>query len=104
MIINRIDSICHAILKGKWPSTNQQYESPSSLSNTCVSNSAPQRAGYVSARVQPTPSLNFGISAPASHLSKVTAVRCVKKPLGCDREGPSISKSWMSEGWGGVAV
>ncbi|KAJ8259214.1 hypothetical protein COCON_G00182260 [Conger conger] len=74
VIINRIDSICHAILKGKWPSTNQQYESPSSLTNTCVSNSAPQRTGFVSARVQPTQSLNFGISAPAPHLSKETLV------------------------------
>ncbi|KAJ8344324.1 hypothetical protein SKAU_G00316530 [Synaphobranchus kaupii] len=70
VIINRIDSICHAILKGKWPSTNQQYESPSSLANTCVSNSAPQRAGYIPARVQPTQSLNFSIPAPATHLPK----------------------------------
>uniref|UniRef100_A0A8C9T1W7 Chromodomain helicase DNA binding protein 6 n=1 Tax=Scleropages formosus TaxID=113540 RepID=A0A8C9T1W7_SCLFO len=40
VIINRIDSICHAVLKGKWPSS-QQYESPSSLGNTCVPNSIP---------------------------------------------------------------
>uniref|UniRef100_A0A8C1Y271 Chromodomain helicase DNA binding protein 6 n=1 Tax=Cyprinus carpio TaxID=7962 RepID=A0A8C1Y271_CYPCA len=36
VIINRIDSICHTILKGKWPSSSQQYESPTSLANTCV--------------------------------------------------------------------
>uniref|UniRef100_A0AAR2L2M8 DNA helicase n=1 Tax=Pygocentrus nattereri TaxID=42514 RepID=A0AAR2L2M8_PYGNA len=36
VIINRIDSICHAILKGKWPSSTQQYESPSSVANTCT--------------------------------------------------------------------
>uniref|UniRef100_A0A8K9UJ19 Chromodomain helicase DNA binding protein 6 n=1 Tax=Oncorhynchus mykiss TaxID=8022 RepID=A0A8K9UJ19_ONCMY len=36
VIINRLDSICHAILKGKWPSSSQQYDSPSSLANTCV--------------------------------------------------------------------
>uniref|UniRef100_A0A674AYT1 Chromodomain helicase DNA binding protein 6 n=1 Tax=Salmo trutta TaxID=8032 RepID=A0A674AYT1_SALTR len=40
VIINRLDSICHAILKGKWPSSSQQYDSPSSLANTCVPNSA----------------------------------------------------------------
>ncbi|KAJ8400857.1 hypothetical protein AAFF_G00392110 [Aldrovandia affinis] len=74
VIINRIDSICHAILKGKWPSTNQQYESPSSLANTCISNSTPQRTGYISARVQPTQSLNFNISAPVSHLPKESLV------------------------------
>ncbi|KAI1899918.1 hypothetical protein AGOR_G00066710 [Albula goreensis] len=74
VIINRIDSICHAILKGKWPSTNQQYESTSSLPNTCVSNSAPQRTGYIPARVQPTQSLNFNISAPVSHLQKESLV------------------------------
>uniref|UniRef100_A0A8C9SX71 Chromodomain helicase DNA binding protein 6 n=1 Tax=Scleropages formosus TaxID=113540 RepID=A0A8C9SX71_SCLFO len=51
VIINRIDSICHAVLKGKWPSS-QQYESPSSLGNTCVPNSAPPRAAYIPARVQ----------------------------------------------------
>uniref|UniRef100_A0A9J8A574 Chromodomain helicase DNA binding protein 6 n=1 Tax=Cyprinus carpio carpio TaxID=630221 RepID=A0A9J8A574_CYPCA len=34
VIINRIDSICHTILKGKWPSSSQQYESPTSLANT----------------------------------------------------------------------
>uniref|UniRef100_A0A6Q2ZQK5 DNA helicase n=1 Tax=Esox lucius TaxID=8010 RepID=A0A6Q2ZQK5_ESOLU len=33
VIINRLDSICHAILKGKWPSSSQQYDSPSSLAN-----------------------------------------------------------------------
>uniref|UniRef100_A0A8C7HP47 Chromodomain helicase DNA binding protein 6 n=1 Tax=Oncorhynchus kisutch TaxID=8019 RepID=A0A8C7HP47_ONCKI len=38
VIINRLDSICHAILKGKWPSSSQQYDSPSSLANTCVPN------------------------------------------------------------------
>uniref|UniRef100_A0A669CX18 Chromodomain helicase DNA binding protein 6 n=1 Tax=Oreochromis niloticus TaxID=8128 RepID=A0A669CX18_ORENI len=28
VIINRLDSICHAILKGKWPSSSEQYDSP----------------------------------------------------------------------------
>uniref|UniRef100_A0A672SRZ3 Chromodomain-helicase-DNA-binding protein 6-like n=1 Tax=Sinocyclocheilus grahami TaxID=75366 RepID=A0A672SRZ3_SINGR len=48
VIINRIDSICHTILKGKWPSSSQQYESPTSLANT---SSAHQRAGFLSTRM-----------------------------------------------------
>uniref|UniRef100_A0A8C7HV61 Chromodomain helicase DNA binding protein 6 n=1 Tax=Oncorhynchus kisutch TaxID=8019 RepID=A0A8C7HV61_ONCKI len=64
VIINRLDSICHAILKGKWPSSSQQYDSPSSLANTCVPNIVHQRAGFISARVQPSQSLNFHIPAP----------------------------------------
>uniref|UniRef100_A0A669QQ39 Chromodomain helicase DNA binding protein 6 n=1 Tax=Phasianus colchicus TaxID=9054 RepID=A0A669QQ39_PHACC len=31
VIINRIDNICHAILKGKWPSSSQQFETQSLL-------------------------------------------------------------------------
>uniref|UniRef100_A0A674D217 Chromodomain helicase DNA binding protein 6 n=1 Tax=Salmo trutta TaxID=8032 RepID=A0A674D217_SALTR len=64
VIINRLDSICHAILKGKWPSSSQQYDSPSSLANTCVPNIVHQRASFISARVQPSQSLNFNIPAP----------------------------------------
>uniref|UniRef100_A0A667XWZ7 Chromodomain helicase DNA binding protein 6 n=1 Tax=Myripristis murdjan TaxID=586833 RepID=A0A667XWZ7_9TELE len=52
VIINRLDSICHAILKGKWPSSSQQYESLSSLAaNPCLANSLAQhhhhRAGFL---------------------------------------------------------
>uniref|UniRef100_A0A8C5B300 Chromodomain helicase DNA binding protein 6 n=1 Tax=Gadus morhua TaxID=8049 RepID=A0A8C5B300_GADMO len=44
--------ICHAVLKGKWPSSSQQYDSPSSLAaNPCLANSLaqhhPLRAGYL---------------------------------------------------------
>uniref|UniRef100_A0A8C6UCS9 DNA helicase n=1 Tax=Neogobius melanostomus TaxID=47308 RepID=A0A8C6UCS9_9GOBI len=43
VIINRLDSICHAILKGKWPSSNEQYDSPSVLAaNSCLANSLAQ--------------------------------------------------------------
>uniref|UniRef100_A0A8C5HF58 Chromodomain-helicase-DNA-binding protein 6-like n=1 Tax=Gouania willdenowi TaxID=441366 RepID=A0A8C5HF58_GOUWI len=31
VIINRLDSICHAILKGKWPSSSEQYDSAGSV-------------------------------------------------------------------------
>uniref|UniRef100_A0A7N6BC01 DNA helicase n=1 Tax=Anabas testudineus TaxID=64144 RepID=A0A7N6BC01_ANATE len=41
VIINRLDSICHAILKGKWPS--EQHDSPGSLAaNSCLANSLAQ--------------------------------------------------------------
>uniref|UniRef100_A0A8C9VQN7 Chromodomain helicase DNA binding protein 6 n=1 Tax=Scleropages formosus TaxID=113540 RepID=A0A8C9VQN7_SCLFO len=85
VIINRIDSICHAVLKGKWPSS-QQYESPSSLGNTCVPNSAPPRAAYIPARVQPQQNLNFSISAPVSHLPK-------SRPEGVNQSTVSVPSS-----------
>uniref|UniRef100_A0A8C2KDT5 Chromodomain helicase DNA binding protein 6 n=1 Tax=Cyprinus carpio TaxID=7962 RepID=A0A8C2KDT5_CYPCA len=62
VIINRIDSICHTILKGKWPSSSQQYESPTSLANTCVPSSAHQRAGFLPTRMPISQSLNFNLS------------------------------------------
>ncbi len=71
VIINRIDSICHTILKGKWPSSSQQYESPTSLANTCVPNSAHQRAGFLPTRMPISQGLNFNLSHTVSHLPKV---------------------------------
>uniref|UniRef100_A0A673GLI9 Chromodomain-helicase-DNA-binding protein 6-like n=1 Tax=Sinocyclocheilus rhinocerous TaxID=307959 RepID=A0A673GLI9_9TELE len=62
VIINRIDSICHTILKGKWPSSSQQYDSPTSLANTCVPSSAHQRAGFLPTRMPISQSLNFNLS------------------------------------------
>ncbi|XP_073726574.1 chromodomain-helicase-DNA-binding protein 6 isoform X2 [Misgurnus anguillicaudatus] len=70
VIINRIDSICHTILKGKWPSSSQQYESPSSLSNTCLPSSTNQRTGYLSTRMPLSQSLNFNLSHTVQHLPK----------------------------------
>uniref|UniRef100_A0AAR2KXX3 DNA helicase n=1 Tax=Pygocentrus nattereri TaxID=42514 RepID=A0AAR2KXX3_PYGNA len=70
VIINRIDSICHAILKGKWPSSTQQYESPSSVANTCTANSAQQRAGFLSARMPLPQSLNFNIPHSVPRIQK----------------------------------
>ncbi|XP_056157872.1 chromodomain-helicase-DNA-binding protein 6 [Lampris incognitus] len=85
VIINRLDSICHAILKGKWPSSSQQYESPSSLAaNPCLANSLAQhhhhhRASFLpttgsvpgQARLpQPNPGLAFSIPPPLTRLPK----------------------------------
>uniref|UniRef100_A0A672SQR0 Chromodomain-helicase-DNA-binding protein 6-like n=1 Tax=Sinocyclocheilus grahami TaxID=75366 RepID=A0A672SQR0_SINGR len=66
VIINRIDSICHTILKGKWPSSSQQYESPTSLANT---SSAHQRAGFLSTRMPISQSLNYNPHT-VPHLAK----------------------------------
>uniref|UniRef100_A0A673GM85 Chromodomain-helicase-DNA-binding protein 6-like n=1 Tax=Sinocyclocheilus rhinocerous TaxID=307959 RepID=A0A673GM85_9TELE len=71
VIINRIDSICHTILKGKWPSSSQQYDSPTSLANTCVPSSAHQRAGFLPTRMPISQSLNFNLSHTVPHLPKV---------------------------------
>ncbi|XP_036427480.1 chromodomain-helicase-DNA-binding protein 6 [Colossoma macropomum] len=70
VIINRIDSICHAILKGKWPSSSQQYESTSSVANTCTANSAQQRAGFLPARMPLPQSLNFNIPHSVPRIQK----------------------------------
>ncbi|XP_013870801.1 chromodomain-helicase-DNA-binding protein 6 isoform X2 [Austrofundulus limnaeus] len=85
VIINRLDSICHAILKGKWPSSSEQYDSPGSLAaNSCLPNSLAQhRASFLPTtasgsasvlgqpRVQQTsPGLGFPIPPPLTRLPK----------------------------------
>uniref|UniRef100_G3N434 Chromodomain helicase DNA binding protein 6 n=1 Tax=Gasterosteus aculeatus TaxID=69293 RepID=G3N434_GASAC len=91
VIINRLDSICHAILKGKWPSSSEQYDSPGSLvSNSCLANSLaqqhhqhhqPHRAGFLSTsapgqpRIQQTnQGLGFSISPPLTRLPKTFSI------------------------------
>uniref|UniRef100_A0A8C6J6H1 DNA helicase n=1 Tax=Melopsittacus undulatus TaxID=13146 RepID=A0A8C6J6H1_MELUD len=46
VIINRIDNICHAILKGKWPSSNQQFETPTLLTAPAVPSNAGSRNSF----------------------------------------------------------
>ncbi|XP_034021847.1 chromodomain-helicase-DNA-binding protein 6 [Thalassophryne amazonica] len=81
VIINRLDSICHAILKGKWPSSSEQYDSPSSLAaNSCLANSLAQhhhRTSFLSSTAggqtrvqQPNPGLGFSIPPPLTRLPK----------------------------------
>uniref|UniRef100_A0A4W6DNK7 Chromodomain helicase DNA binding protein 6 n=1 Tax=Lates calcarifer TaxID=8187 RepID=A0A4W6DNK7_LATCA len=87
VIINRLDSICHAILKGKWPWPSEQHDSPGSLAtNSCLANSLAQhhhhRPGFLpttaassvpgQARVQQAnPGLGFPIPPPLTRLPKV---------------------------------
>ncbi|KAM9408149.1 chromodomain-helicase-DNA-binding protein 6 [Pholidichthys leucotaenia] len=86
VIINRLDSICHAILKGKWPSSSEQFDSPSSLAaSSCLANSLAQhhqqRGGFLpttassSVQGQPrvqqaSPGLGFPIPPPLTRLPK----------------------------------
>ncbi|TSZ40535.1 Chromodomain-helicase-DNA-binding protein 6 [Bagarius yarrelli] len=69
VILNRIDHICQAVIKGKWPATSQQYESSNSVLNSSVSNSTQQRAGFLPASI-PLPqdhNLNIPHSIPRIH-------------------------------------
>ena len=43
MIINRLDNICHVVLKGKWPS-NQQYEPSAALPTPVLTGGAGPRS------------------------------------------------------------
>lgn len=43
MIINRLDNICHVVLKGKWPS-NQQYEPSAALPTPVLTSGAGPRS------------------------------------------------------------
>ncbi|NXH22511.1 CHD6 protein, partial [Bucco capensis] len=60
VIINRIDNICHAILKGKWPSSSQQFETQSLLTAPVVASSAGSRSSFAEAEA-PDPSFNNGV-------------------------------------------
>ncbi|XP_057701605.1 chromodomain-helicase-DNA-binding protein 6 isoform X1 [Corythoichthys intestinalis] len=68
VIINRLDSICHAILKGKWPSSSDQYDPPASVG---TNQQHLQRSAFFPAAVagqariqQANPGLAFPILPP----------------------------------------
>uniref|UniRef100_A0A8C0IH39 Chromodomain helicase DNA binding protein 6 n=1 Tax=Bubo bubo TaxID=30461 RepID=A0A8C0IH39_BUBBB len=60
VIINRIDNICHAILKGKWPSSSQQFESQSLLTAPAVASNAGSRNSFAESEAS-DPSFNNGV-------------------------------------------
>uniref|UniRef100_A0A8C9L622 Chromodomain helicase DNA binding protein 6 n=1 Tax=Pavo cristatus TaxID=9049 RepID=A0A8C9L622_PAVCR len=60
VIINRIDNICHAILKGKWPSSSQQFETQSLLTAPAIASSAGSRNSFAESEA-PDPSFNNGV-------------------------------------------
>ncbi|XP_068598106.1 chromodomain-helicase-DNA-binding protein 6 [Brachionichthys hirsutus] len=85
VIINRLDSICHAILKGKWPTSSEQYDllgsvAAGSFLATSLAHQH-QRAGFLptttsssvlsQARIQQThPGLGFPAPPPLTRLPK----------------------------------
>ncbi|KAM6054001.1 chromodomain-helicase-DNA-binding protein 6 isoform 3-T5 [Chlamydotis macqueenii] len=60
VIINRIDNICHAILKGKWPSSSQQFETHSVLTAPAVASNAGSRSSFAESEA-PNPNFNNGV-------------------------------------------
>ncbi|KAG8565211.1 hypothetical protein GDO81_012761 [Engystomops pustulosus] len=68
VIINRIDNICHLVLKGKWPSSSQQFEAQCMVPSVLNSNVCP-RSSYNSAEAQ-NPAYSNG--SPGSHAQKET--------------------------------
>uniref|UniRef100_A0A669QQ65 Chromodomain helicase DNA binding protein 6 n=1 Tax=Phasianus colchicus TaxID=9054 RepID=A0A669QQ65_PHACC len=60
VIINRIDNICHAILKGKWPSSSQQFETQSLLAAPAMASNAGSRNSFAESEA-PDPSFNNGV-------------------------------------------
>ncbi|XP_068768115.1 chromodomain-helicase-DNA-binding protein 6 isoform X1 [Struthio camelus] len=60
VIINRIDNICHAILKGKWPSSSQQFETQSLMTTSAVASSAGSRNSFAESEA-PDPNFNNGV-------------------------------------------
>uniref|UniRef100_A0A7N5ZUI3 DNA helicase n=1 Tax=Anabas testudineus TaxID=64144 RepID=A0A7N5ZUI3_ANATE len=107
VIINRLDSICHAILKGKWPS--EQHDSPGSLAaNSCLANSLAQhhhhRATFLpttasssvqsQARVQQAnPGLGFSIPPPLTRLPKGRVEVISHSSVSSSTSSPSPSPS-----------
>uniref|UniRef100_A0AAX7UZB3 DNA helicase n=1 Tax=Astatotilapia calliptera TaxID=8154 RepID=A0AAX7UZB3_ASTCA len=97
VIINRLDSICHAILKGKWPSSSEQYDSPAALAaNSCLANSLAQhhqhRAGFLSTTLKRAGGRrSFDYEAAAAAAAKVLA-------------GKSASSSILINGWQEAAI
>ncbi|XP_071429306.1 chromodomain-helicase-DNA-binding protein 6 isoform X2 [Pithys albifrons albifrons] len=60
VIINRIDNICHAILKGKWPSSSQQFEAQSLLTAPALTSNAGSRSSFAESEAS-DPSFNNGV-------------------------------------------
>ncbi|XP_019406287.1 PREDICTED: chromodomain-helicase-DNA-binding protein 6 isoform X3 [Crocodylus porosus] len=59
VIINRIDNVCHAVLKGKWPSSNQQFETQNLMPTSLLTSSEGNRNSFTDSEV-PDPSFSNG--------------------------------------------
>ncbi|XP_063311819.1 chromodomain-helicase-DNA-binding protein 6 [Pelobates fuscus] len=67
VIINRIDNICHAVLKGKWPSSSQQFEAQCMVPSSVLNSNLCTRNSYTASEAQ---NATFSNGAPASHAQK----------------------------------
>uniref|UniRef100_A0A4W6DRT1 Chromodomain helicase DNA binding protein 6 n=1 Tax=Lates calcarifer TaxID=8187 RepID=A0A4W6DRT1_LATCA len=82
VIINRLDSICHAILKGKWPWPSEQHDSPGSLAtNSCLANSLAQSFDYEAAAAAAAAKVLAGKSASTCHTAATTSSSGEKVPV-----------------------
>uniref|UniRef100_A0A8C5Q8R6 Chromodomain helicase DNA binding protein 6 n=1 Tax=Leptobrachium leishanense TaxID=445787 RepID=A0A8C5Q8R6_9ANUR len=52
VIINRIDNICHAVLKAKWPSSSQQFEAQCMVPSSVFTSNACTRGSYTVSEAQ----------------------------------------------------
>uniref|UniRef100_A0A8C3EK76 Chromodomain helicase DNA binding protein 6 n=1 Tax=Corvus moneduloides TaxID=1196302 RepID=A0A8C3EK76_CORMO len=87
VIINRIDNICHAILKGKWPSSSQQFEAQSLLTAPAMASSAGSRSSFAESEAT-DPSFNNGVL-----MSRVQKVRGHRRPYEFEMERDAKQRS-----------
>uniref|UniRef100_A0A803TKE9 DNA helicase n=1 Tax=Anolis carolinensis TaxID=28377 RepID=A0A803TKE9_ANOCA len=61
VIINRIENICHAILKGKWPCSSQPYEVQSMVPTPALTTNSGNRSSYTEPET-PEPCFSNGMT------------------------------------------
>uniref|UniRef100_A0A8C3V0K4 Chromodomain helicase DNA binding protein 6 n=1 Tax=Catharus ustulatus TaxID=91951 RepID=A0A8C3V0K4_CATUS len=94
VIINRIDNICHAILKGKWPSSSQQFESQSLLEQLAAAHVHPPIVlnGWREAAVDLSRASDGSPGNPSpfplnTNMPKLGTVNALQSSLGMDLSG-----------------
>uniref|UniRef100_A0A7N8WP10 Chromodomain helicase DNA binding protein 6 n=1 Tax=Mastacembelus armatus TaxID=205130 RepID=A0A7N8WP10_9TELE len=90
VIINRLDSICHAILKGKWPWPSEQPDLPTS----CLANSLAQQSHHLRAGFLPSTASS---SVPAQARVWLTAATVLSQSI-CMFNKAIISLPFFSGG------
>ncbi|XP_077385171.1 chromodomain-helicase-DNA-binding protein 6 isoform X2 [Festucalex cinctus] len=85
VIINRLDSICHAILKGKWPSSSDQYDPPASGAINHLAQQHLQRTAFLAGTAASTSSSSSSSSSPGQariqHANTGLAFPIIPPPL-----------------------
>uniref|UniRef100_A0A7N6BSG2 DNA helicase n=1 Tax=Anabas testudineus TaxID=64144 RepID=A0A7N6BSG2_ANATE len=93
VIINRLDSICHAILKGKWPS--EQHDSPGSLA---LKRAGGRRSFDYEAAAAAAAKVLAGKSASPCHAASTTSSTGEKVPVVAPpshRTGAMLINGWQ---------